>query len=57
MTYIVTCHTSGCENENIGIEFVDPADVVICGCCGQEITDKVEVVPEEAPAPKATKGK
>ncbi len=56
MIYIVTCHTTGCENENIGIEFVDPADTVICGPCGQEITDKVEVVPE-APAPKATKGK
>lgn len=55
MIYIVTCHTSGCENENIGIQFIDPADVVICGCCGIEITDKVQVNPE--PAPKATKGK
>jgi hypothetical protein len=56
MTYIVICHTAGCENENIGIEFVDPAPTVICGVCGVEITDKVEVAPE-APAPKATKGK
>ena len=50
MTYIVTCHTTGCENENIAIQFVDPADTVICGPCGQEITDIVEVVPE-TPAP------
>lgn len=48
MIWIVTCHTKGCENENIGIEFFDPADTVICGPCGQEITDKVEVTPEEA---------
>lgn len=46
MTYICTCHTKGCENENIGIEIVDPADTVLCGPCGVEITDKVEVVPE-----------
>ena len=43
MIYICTCHTEGCENNGIGIEIVDPADTVICGPCGQEITDKVEV--------------
>jgi hypothetical protein len=48
MTYIVTCHTTACENENIGIEFIDPEPTVICGPCGQEITDKVEVTPKEA---------
>ena len=53
MTYIVTCHTPGCENENIGITFVDPAPTVYCGPCGQEITDKVEVTPE--PVAKAKK--
>jgi hypothetical protein len=42
MTYVVTCHTSGCENENIGIELVDPTEVIICGVCGVQITDKVE---------------
>jgi len=51
MTYIVTCYTNDCENNGIGIEVIDPADTVICGGCGIEITDKVEVVPE-APAPK-----
>jgi hypothetical protein len=43
MNYIVTCHTSGCVNENIGIDFIDPAPVVTCGPCGVEITDKVVV--------------
>ena len=43
MTYICTCHTDGCENNGIGIEILDPADMVICGPCGQEITDKVLV--------------
>jgi hypothetical protein len=42
MNYLVTCHTSGCENENIEIEFLDPLPTVICGPCGNEITDKVE---------------
>ena len=37
----VTCHTAKCENSNIAIPFEDPADTVICGPCGQEITDKV----------------
>jgi hypothetical protein len=43
MTYIVTCHTVGCENKDIGIEVVDPVETVICGPCGQEITDKQQV--------------
>ena len=43
MIYIVTCHTDGCENNGIGIEIIDPADTVICGACGVEITDKVLV--------------
>jgi hypothetical protein len=42
MTYIVTCHTENCLNNGIAIEILDPADTVICGVCGQEITDKVE---------------
>jgi ribosomal protein S27E len=42
MIYLVTCHTSECENENIAIKFPDPADTVICGPCGNEITDKVK---------------
>lgn len=39
----VTCHTENCENADIIIPFEDPAETVICGPCGQEITDKVEV--------------
>lgn len=35
------CHTDGCENAEIVIPFTDPLDMVICGPCGQEITDKV----------------
>ena len=51
MIFICTCHTLGCFNDGIGIEILDPSPTVICGVCGVEITDKVEVVPE-APAPK-----
>ncbi len=37
------CHTDGCENLGIIIPFENPADTCICGPCGVEITDKVEV--------------
>ena len=48
MIYSVTCHTTGCENENIGIEIIEPLEIVICGPCGVEITDKIkyEITPE-----------
>jgi hypothetical protein len=46
MTYIVTCHTENCLNNGIAIEILDPEPTVICGPCGQEITDKVEVTEE-----------
>lgn len=53
--YTATCHTEGCENENIAI--VVPAAAtdpnVICGPCGNQITDLVPVV--EVPAAKAKK--
>jgi primosomal protein N' len=51
MIWIVTCHTAGCDNCDIGIEFLDPAPTVFCGPCGIEITDKVE----QTPTPKAKK--
>jgi len=51
MKLTVTCKTDKCENSNIGIELEDPEATVICGPCGQEITDKVETKPK----PKATK--
>lgn len=41
MVINVTCHTEGCENEGIAIPFIDPAETVMCGPCGQIITDKV----------------
>lgn len=41
MVVNVTCHTEGCENGGVTIPFPDPADTVICGGCGVEITDKV----------------
>ena len=42
----LTCHTTGCSNAGIPIDLdiVDPetgqpVDVVVCGACGQSITD------------------
>ena len=55
MIFICTCHTSGCLNDGIEIEILDPSPVVVCGVCNVEITDKVEVVPEPAPAKKPSK--
>jgi hypothetical protein len=50
-----TCHTDGCENNGIPIEMLltyeDDAgntlrvDSVVCGACGQTITDIVESEP------------
>lgn len=53
---LVTCHTPGCENDGITIPLdvpiVDDApvsiDVVLCGVCGQTITDVT--TPETYPA-------
>jgi hypothetical protein len=53
MVFIVTCHTPNCENDNIGIEVINPEPTVICGACGVEITDKVEV--QEEATKKASK--
>jgi hypothetical protein len=43
MILIVTCKIEKCENQNIAIEILEPSDTVICGPCGQEITDKQQV--------------
>ena len=41
-TYIVTCRTEGCINQDIGIEVVKPADGdALCGPCNNPITDVV----------------
>lgn len=34
----VICHTPGCENEGIPIQVLY-VEVVLCGPCGQQITD------------------
>lgn len=38
-----TCHTEGCENENIVIESTttDENIIVICGPCGTQLEDVV----------------
>ena len=38
----VTCRTKDCENENITLLVIDCQELVICGCCDTEITDKAE---------------
>ena len=42
MNIKVTCRTENCENAGYGILLTDPEDLVICGPCGEVITDKVE---------------
>jgi hypothetical protein len=42
-TFILTCHTEGCENAEHPITFPnvdDDINTAFCGPCGQEITDK-----------------
>jgi hypothetical protein len=43
MNYIVTCQTENCNSNGIAIEVINPEPTVICGACGQEITDKQPV--------------
>ena len=38
---MVTCHTERCENSGIAIPFLDAAEMLVCGPCGNEITDRV----------------
>lgn len=49
---IVVCHVEGCTNAGVSVQMLI-ADTVICGPCGQTITD-VTILPAgepEAPAP------
>jgi hypothetical protein len=42
---VVTCKTVGCENKDVSITVNvpdEPNPRVICGPCGNEITDKVD---------------
>lgn len=45
----VTCHTVDCGNAGITITVPTsgPAGLVICGPCGQQITDMVQTAPPE----------
>jgi ribosomal protein S27E len=42
------CHTEGCANDNFTIVFPDPAELVICGGCHNEITDKTPADTKES---------
>lgn len=44
----VTCHTEGCLNDGFTIAFPNPEDLVICGGCHNEITDKQPAETKEA---------
>ena len=41
----LVCHTAGCENDGVVIPLAVPRDVgsIVCGPCGQSITDSVPV--------------
>lgn len=41
------CRTPECLNKDFTIVFPDPAELVICGGCHKEITDKTPVNSEE----------
>jgi ribosomal protein S27E len=44
----LTCHTEECPNDGFTIIFTDPADLVICGGCHREITDKTPADTKES---------
>lgn len=47
-----TCLTPDCVNEGEPVQLTDPEMLVICGPCGQPITDKsttAPALPEEMP--------
>lgn len=44
---VATCHTEGCENAEhpIALDFIpegEDVDVVVCGACGQVVSDVAE---------------
>ena len=48
-----TCHTMGCENAAVPIPIPEAPGTVVCGPCGQPITDLSDTPPElpkEVPA-------
>jgi len=48
MLWNLICHTPDCLNDNFAIQYPDPADLVICGGCHQEITDKTPTETKES---------
>ena len=50
MFHKVICHTSKCANENILITILDPTEFIVCGPCGNEITDKNIIEPVILPS-------
>jgi hypothetical protein len=42
---VVTCKTQGCLNFNIDIPFENPAEIVICGFCHNQISGSAPVQP------------
>ena len=47
------CHTEGCGNAGIGMQVPDDAEAVVCGPCGQPITDLTDTpleLPTEVPS-------
>jgi len=44
----LTCHTENCPNQDLAIPFPNPAELVICGGCHNEITDKTPTETKES---------
>jgi hypothetical protein len=45
--YKIVCHTTGCPNENIDIEFYTPAENILCHPCNTLFTDITIIGPGE----------
>lgn len=45
--HAITCRTVGCENAGITIVLNKPGQVIVCGPCGQQITDIDPPLPVE----------
>lgn len=49
--HAATCRTPNCENENISFILNNPGAQIMCGPCGQWITDIDPPLPEPEPEP------
>ncbi len=43
MITILTCETQECLNANIGVYFENAPDIVVCGVCMNEISNKTNI--------------